>query len=83
MGLYGGLKAIPVCYFKGIYLDRRTTMKNILLGIIAINLTFISFNLAMRSVEPVQASDHVQKIAICNPNGYECAKIRSGRLDTG
>ena len=65
------------------YLDRRTTMKNILLGIIAINLTFISFNLAMRSVEPVQASDHVQKIAICNPNGYECAKIRSGRLDTG
>ena len=58
-------------------------MKNILLGIIAINLTFISFNLAMRSVEPVQASDHVQKIAICNPNGYECAKIRSGRLDTG
>ncbi len=58
-------------------------MKNILLGIIAINLTFISFNLAMRSVELVQASDHVQKIAICNPNGYECAKIRSGRLDTG
>ena len=32
---------------KGMYLDRRTTMKNILLGIIAINLTFISFNLAM------------------------------------
>ena len=30
-------------------------MKNILLGIIAINLTFISANLALRSVEPVQA----------------------------
>ena len=31
-------------------------MKNLLLGIIAINLTFISFNLALRSIEPVQAS---------------------------
>ena len=30
-------------------------MKNLLLGIIAINLTFISFNLALRSVEPVHA----------------------------
>ena len=30
-------------------------MKNLLLGIIAINLTFISFNLALKSVEPVQA----------------------------
>ena len=59
-------------------------MKNILLGIIAINLTFISFNLALKSVEPVQAqANNIQKIAICNPNGYECAKIRSGRLDTG
>ena len=32
-------------------------MKNILLGIITINLTFISANLALRSVEPVQAED--------------------------
>jgi hypothetical protein len=30
-------------------------MKKLLLGIIAINLTFISANLALRSVEPVQA----------------------------
>ena len=30
-------------------------MKNLLLGIIAINLTFISANLYLRSVEPVQA----------------------------
>ena len=59
---------------------RRTTMKNILLGIIAINLTFISANLALKSVEPVQASDHVQKIAICNPNGYECARVSNGIL---
>jgi hypothetical protein len=31
-------------------------MKNLLLGIIAISLTFISFNLALRSVEPVHAA---------------------------
>ena len=34
-------------------------MKNLLLGIIAINLTFISANLALRSVEPVQAEDQL------------------------
>ncbi len=55
-------------------------MKNILLGIIAINLTFISFNLALKSVEPVQASGHVQKIAICNTSGTECARMSSGNL---
>ena len=40
-------------------------MKNLLLGIIAINLTFISGNLYLRSVEPAQAapqrSDHELK----------------------
>ena len=42
-------------------------MKNLLLGIIAINLTFISANLAFRSVEPVQAqANNIQKIAICD-----------------
>ena len=30
-------------------------MKNLLLGIIAINLTFISVNLTLRSIEPVDA----------------------------
>jgi len=55
-------------------------MKNILLGIIAINLTFISANLALRSVEPVQASGHVQKIAICNANGNGCARVNNGIL---
>ena len=50
-------------------------MKNILLGIIAINLTFISFNLALRSVEPVYANGHIQKIAICDPESNACAKI--------
>ena len=32
-------------------------MKNLLLGIIAINLTIISINLTLRSIEPVQAED--------------------------
>jgi hypothetical protein len=36
-------------------------MKNLLLGIIAINLTFISANIALRSVEPVQAEDQRSK----------------------
>lgn len=31
-------------------------LKNLLLGILAISLTFISFNLALRSVEPVHAA---------------------------
>ena len=31
-------------------------MKNLLFGILAISLTFISFNLALRSVEPVHAA---------------------------
>ncbi len=56
-------------------------MKNILLGIIAINLTIISINMTLRSVEPVQASGHVQKIAICETNGNDCAQIiGSGKL---
>ena len=51
-------------------------MKNLLLGIIAINLTFISFNLALKSVEPVQAqANNIQKIAICDPDGGRCAHI--------
>ena len=62
---------------KGMNLDRRTTMRNILLGIIAINLTFISANLALRSVEPVQASDHVQKVAVCTIDGSRCFRPNS------
>ena len=31
-------------------------MKNILLGILAISITFISFNLVLRSVDPVHAA---------------------------
>ena len=43
---------------------RENTMKNILLGIIAINLTFISANLALRSVEPTQAESQRSEYAL-------------------
>ena len=39
-------------------------MKNLLLGIIAINLTFISGNLIFKSVEPVYAEDQRSKYSI-------------------
>ena len=37
-------------------------MKNLLLGILAISLTFTSFNLSLRSVEPVHAAPPVNNI---------------------
>ncbi len=43
---------------------RENTMKNLLLGIIAINLTFISANLALRSVEPTQAESQRSEYAL-------------------
>ena len=39
-------------------------MKNILLGIMAINLIFISANLALRSVEPAQAESQRSDYAL-------------------
>ena len=51
-------------------------MKNLLLGIIAINLTFISINLTLRSVEPAQAEDQMNRYEIeriienCRVYGY-------------
>ncbi len=41
-------------------------MKNLLLGIIAINITFISAYLALSSVEPVQAEEQLSKRQIEN-----------------
>jgi hypothetical protein len=41
-------------------------MKNLLLGIIAINLTFISINMTLRSIEPAHAASGIQKVAICD-----------------
>ena len=39
-------------------------MKNLLLGIIAINLTFISINLTLRSVEPAHAEDQLSRYEV-------------------
>ena len=36
-------------------------MKNLLLGIIAINLTFISLNLSLNSIEPLQAEEQIDR----------------------
>jgi len=59
-----------VWYSKGIYL-KENTMKNLLLGIIAINLTFISINMMLRSVEPVSAQLSQSDISWC----WDRAKI--------
>ena len=39
-------------------------MKNILLGIIAINLTFISINMTLRSIEPAHAANSDAKALV-------------------
>jgi len=52
-------------------------MKNLLLGIIAINLTIISINMTLRSVEPVSAQLSQGDIRYC----WDGAKIK--RDDNG
>ena len=49
-------------------------MKNLLLGIIAINLTIISINLTLRSIEPVNAQSGLQRVQICGSD-YNCADV--------
>ena len=54
-------------------------MKTLLLSIIAINLTFISFNLAFRTLEPVQAEVNRYDIEAAIQYALdECDLIRSG-----
>ena len=54
-------------------------MKNILLGIIAINLTFISINMTLKSIEPAQAAG-IQKVVICDSKNSDwCAQVTSNR----
>jgi hypothetical protein len=57
-------------------------MKNLLLGIIAINLTIISINMTLKSIEPVNAQSNipVQKVMICDPNPMkeDCARVYNG-----
>ena len=59
-------------------------MKNLLLGIIAINLTIISINMTLKSIEPVNAQSGVQKVMICDSNplrDYDCARVNGGYLN--
>ena len=55
-------------------------MKNILLGIIAINLTIISINMALKSVESAQAVDPITKVVICDRSGSFCADVEYNEL---
>ena len=55
-------------------------MKNILLGIIAINLTFLSIITSLNYVQTAQAASGIQKVAICDISGEfigECADLWS------
>ena len=56
-------------------------MKNILLGIIAINLTFISANLYLRSVEPVIAEVNYYDIKEAVEDGLDGCYIRESFSD--
>ena len=50
-------------------------MKNLLLGIIAINLTFLSIITTLNYMQTANAqlvSQDVQKVSICNPSGDKC-----------
>ena len=52
-------------------------MKNLLLGIIAINLTIISINMTLKSIEPANAASGIQKVAICDYRTPDwCVKVR-------
>ena len=55
-------------------------MKKILLGIIAINLTFISANLALRSVEPANAQVCVFLKKQWKENGNQMCKYSDGTV---
>ena len=50
-------------------------MTNKLLGIIAINLTIITGLMVLQSIPTATAQSGVQKIAICDELGTQCARI--------
>ena len=57
-------------------------MKNLLLGIIAINLTINSINMTLQSIEPAHAQAESMRVAICDPNNkFRCAQIKNLALD--
>ena len=56
-------------------------MKNLLLSVIAINLTFISLKFLLMDIKTANASNHIQKIVICNEDATSCIEPSSrGRL---
>ena len=57
-------------------------MKNILLSIIAINLTFISGNLYLKSVEPVQAEVSPYQIQEAIKDALDYCSIEKSYGDT-
>ena len=57
-------------------------MKNLLLGIIAINLTIISINMTLKSIEPANAQSGIQKVAICDQDRiWTCARVEGLALN--
>ena len=50
-------------------------MKKILLGIIAINLTFISIIMTLNYMQTANAQSQIQQVELCNWNGQRCAYI--------
>ena len=80
--LYLTLTAIYEWYPKGIYLDRRTTMKNILLGIIAINLMLITGKMYLGDMQTAQAASGIQKVAVCDYRSGDCATVAKGKNNT-
>ena len=58
-------------------------MTNKLLGIIAINLTIITGLMVLQSIPTATAQSGVQKIAICDELGTQCARISAGVVSGG
>ena len=49
-------------------------MKNILLGVIATCLILITGKMYLGDMQTAQAASGIQKVAICDADGYECAQ---------
>ena len=57
-------------------------MKKLLLGIIAINLTFLSIITTLNYMQTANAASDIQKVAICDRSGSKCAVVYNGALNT-
>ena len=60
-----------------------TTPKAILIGLTFIAVAIASIPYSNNVVTPALAGGHdVQKVAICTVNGWSCADVRGGTLQT-